>query len=373
MKRFKVLLATLLVVGLVVSLPAEAQHKTRHQKEEKSLLGDGSAVAAKSGVAPQSQTIEPAFIPADPSLPTFYVTVEPQFAVATQGIVSGGGVTPGAPERSTFNSPWFNSALTHSPQNLSLSASPDERLGYGAAAQLVTALMSIGNVAVIDYATYQANPAKYPNIFLIKGTVTEYTETNQLDEKKKGFRTGPMGVLMNVASNAFNVPGLSYGGQAMGVIDAGKKTITTTRTGMVGLSLQIVKSETGQIIGAPVAKGTFTTQSATEIKHGLGIENSQAEYQASTLDQAGQAALNDAINQIWTVLKRQATPQMAEATPQKWSHFWSSRRNNPVRASRPERGFFYPNFISNTSTVTTSATLIWLPSSWAIWTMRGGV
>lgn len=344
-----VFLATLLVVGLVAALPAEAQkgksrgpRKEKVEKEEKSLLGDGSDVAAKSGVARQSQTVEPAFIPADPALPTFQVTVVPPFTVAAQGIVSGGGVIPGAPERSTFNSPEFNAAVTDSPKNLSPSANLNESLGYDEAAQLVTALMNIGNVAIIDYTAYQASPGKYPNIFLIKGTVTEYAETNQLDEKKKGFRTGPMGVLMNVAGNAFNVPALSYGGQAMGVIDAGKKTVATTRTGMVGLSLQIVKTETGQIIGAPLAKGTFTTQSATEIKHGLGIENSQAEYQASTLDQAGQAALNDAITQIWSVLKRQSTPQMAEATPQKWFHFPSFRSwiNDPVRASRPERDLF---------------------------------
>ena len=124
-----VLLTTLLVVGLVAALPAEAQkeksrgpRKEKVEKQEKSLLGDGSAVAAKSGVAPQSQTVEPAFIPADPSLPNFFVTVVPPFTVAAQGIVSGGGVTSGAPERSTFNSPWFNAALTHNPQNLSPSA-----------------------------------------------------------------------------------------------------------------------------------------------------------------------------------------------------------------------------------------------------------
>ncbi len=344
MKRFKVLLATLLVVGLVASLPAEAQKgKSRRQKEEKSLLGDGSAVAAKSGVAPQSQTVEPAFIPADPALPTFFVTVEPRFVVAAQGIVSGGGVTPGAPTQDTFTSAWLVAVRTQNPQLFSPSAKPDEMLGYAAAAQLVTALLQIGNVAVIDYPTYQKEPGRYPSIFVIKGTVTQYTETNQLGEKKKGFSTGPIGGVINFIGSVAGAPEVAQIGTGVAMINAGKKTVTTTRTGMVGMNLQITQAESGRIIGAPICQGTFATQSATEIKHGLGVENSQAEYQASALDQAGQAALNDAITQIWAVLKRQATPQMAEATPQKWFHFPSFvlwRSNNPVRASRPERDLF---------------------------------
>ncbi|MDO8183369.1 MAG: hypothetical protein Q7T49_00065 [bacterium] len=314
MKRWYLVSLVFLAVSLMVACQVAEAEKRSH-KQSKKLLGDGNEVAAKSGVAPQSQTVEPVFIPADATLPTLLVTVEPPFVVAAQGIVSGGGITPGAPEQSTFTSAWLVAARTHSPQSISPAASPNEMLGYGAAAQLVTALTQIGNVAVIDYATYQKEPVRYPKIFVIKGTVTEYTETNQLDQKKKGWSTGPAGVLINTAGNILNVPGLSIGGQAMNIINAGKKTVTTTRTGMVGLSLQIIQTDTGQIVGAPTCQGTFATQSATQIKHGLGIENSQAEYQASALDQAGQAALNDAIGKIWETLKRQVTSQVAEVLP----------------------------------------------------------
>ncbi|MBP9855749.1 MAG: hypothetical protein KBC48_00365 [Candidatus Pacebacteria bacterium] len=244
-------------------------------------------------------------------MPTFYVTVEPAFTVAAQGIVSGGGVTPGAPQQSTLTSPWFNASVTHNPQSLSPSQAPNQMLGYGASAQVVTSLMNMGNVSVIDYATYMANPDKYPDIFIIRGTVTEFSETNQLDESKKGGSTGPAGVLFNTVGNIFDVPGLSIGGQVMSIANAGKKTVITTRTGMVGISLQILEAKSGRIIGAPLCKGTFSTQSATQIKHGLGLESSKAEYLASTLDQAGQAALNDGNTQLWAILKRQVSSQVA--------------------------------------------------------------
>lgn len=314
MKRWHLVFIAMLTASLlVVSQSAEAQ-KSRKSKK---LLGDGSGAAAQSGVAPQSQIVEPAYIQADPTLPTFTVTVESQFVVAAQGIVSGGGVIAEAPSQSTYTSSSFVGIWNHNPQSMSPSTSPDERLGYGAAAQLVTALMSVSNVVVIDYETYRANSAAYPEIFVIKGTVTEYTETNQLDQDRKGWSTVTGGVILNAIGNATGVRAVSEVGRVAAMAKGGKQTITTTRTGMVGLSLQIMKPSTGQIVGAPVAKGTFVTQSATQIKHGLGIQNSQAEYQASALDQAGQAALNDAITQIWSVLKRQATSQVAVALPAK--------------------------------------------------------
>jgi len=301
-KRFGFVVA-LLAILLTVGLPAEAQ-KFRN-KSSKKLLGDGSEVAAKAGAAPQSQVVEPAFIPADSALPTFYVTVEPNFVVAAQGIVSGGGVISEAQEQSSFTSAWLVAVRTHSPQSMSPSASPNEMLGYGAAAQLVTALLQVGNVAVIDYPIYQADPNRYPGIFMIKGTVTEYTETNDFSQKKKGWSTVVPGVIANVVGNVADIPVLEEGGRVAAMVNGGKKTITTKRTGMVGLSLQIVQVNTGRIVGAPTCQGTFVTENATQLKHGLGIESSQAEYQASALDQAGQAALNDAVTKIWEVLKRQ--------------------------------------------------------------------
>jgi len=301
MKRWHLLFVALLAFLVVVCQAAEAQ---KLRKSGKKLLGDGSNVAAQTGAAPQSQTVEPVFIPVDPTLPTFYLTVEPAFVVAAQGIVSGGGVISEAQQQSTFTSGWFVAARTHSPESISPSAPPNEMLGYGAAAQLVTALTQIGNVAVIDFATYQAEPDRYPEIFVIKGTVTEYTETNDFNQKKKGWSTMVPGVIANVVGNVADIPILEEGGRAATMINGGKKKSITTRTGMVGLNLQIVQANTGRIIGAPTCQGTFSTQSATELKHGLGIESSQAEYQASALDQAGQVALNDATNKIWEILKR---------------------------------------------------------------------
>jgi curli biogenesis system outer membrane secretion channel CsgG len=113
------------------------------------------------------------------------------------------------------------------------------------------------------------------------------------------------GVIANVIGDVANIPVLEEGGRVAAMVNGGKKTVITKRTGMVGINLQIIQVDTGRVVGAPTCQGTFTTENATQLKHGFGVENSQAEYQASALDQAGQAALNDAVAKIWEVLRRQ--------------------------------------------------------------------
>lgn len=229
--------------------------------------------------------------------------------VAAQGIVSGGGITPGAPEQSSFTSPWLVWVQTHSPQHWSPSAKPDEMLGYAVSSQLLATLTHIGNVVMIDYVAYKEDPDRFPGIFKIRGTVTQFTETDGLVEKKKGFSTGPIGGVISFIGAAAGVPEVANIGTGLGMINAGKKTTTTTRTGMVGINLQIIQMDNGRIFAPLSAQGTFTTRAATEIKHGLGLEESQAEYRVSALDQASQMAINDAVMKVWEILKRQASTQ----------------------------------------------------------------
>lgn len=308
MKRWHLLFfVTVLIFLVIVCQTAEAQ---KFRKSGKKLLGDGSEVAAKTGANPQSQ-VELVTIPTDPALPTFLVTVEDAFVMAAQDITSGGGVTPGAPEQSYFISDWLVATRTQNPQSISPSAEPSEKLGYGAAAQLTSVLTRVGNVAVIDYATYQADPSRYPDIYVVRGTITEFTETDGLDEESKGFDTKIPGVIIGTIGNIAGESGLTQAGGLLAKINAGKKTKITTRTGVVGLDIQIIQTSSGQIVWSGPCQGTFTTQSATQMKHGFGINKSQAEYQASALNQASRAALNQAVVEIHSALKRQVAKQVA--------------------------------------------------------------
>jgi hypothetical protein len=302
-----VLVFTIVLVGF----PAEAQ-KTK--AVGKKLLGDGAEAAAKTGGNPQSQ-VELISIPSDSALPIFYLTVEPAFVMAAQDIRSGGGVTPGAPDQSYFISDWLVATRIHQPQSLSPSAEPSERLGYGAAAQFTSVLTRVGNVAVIDYATYEAEPGRYPEIYIVRGTISELTETDGLDESSKGFDTKIPGRLLNIAGQLAGKSDLAKAGSVISQLNAGKKTRYTVRTGVVGLDIQLIRAATGQIVWSGPCQGTFTTRSATEIKHGLGFSKSEAEYQASALNQAARAALNQAALDLHSALKRQAVSQIAAAAP----------------------------------------------------------
>ncbi|MEX0918737.1 MAG: hypothetical protein WDZ85_02100 [Candidatus Paceibacterota bacterium] len=282
----------LMLVVLLLAYSAEAQ------RNRNKLLGDGREVAAQTGANPQSQ-VELISIPADPSKPTFYVTVEEPFVMAAQDITSGGGITPGAPEQSYFISNWLIATQMHHPQAISPSAPLSEKLGYGMAAQLTSVLTRIGNLAVIDYPTYRDNPGRYPEIFVIRGTVTEFTETDGLDEQKKGFDTKIAGRVLSIIGGG---RGLGQAGNLISSANVGQKKIITNRTGVVGLDIQLIQTATGRVMRSTPCQGTFTTQSATEIQHGLGFSESQSEYQASALNQASRAALNQAATEIWQAL-----------------------------------------------------------------------
>src|SRR3989338_5115133 len=139
---------------------------------------------------PISTEVEPTSIPFDPALPVWVVTVEP-FVMGASGVTSGtgwsGGVTIVAPGAIQPIAPSTGLAILN----------PGEQIGPGVAAQLVSALQKVGNVAVIDYAVYIRDPGKIAaNLkngeqgpFLIKGAVTEFSET--ADVSGQGESSGP--------------------------------------------------------------------------------------------------------------------------------------------------------------------------------------
>ena len=211
----------------------------------------------------------------DPSLPNFMVTVEP-FQTAAQDIRSGGA---------------------DSPQPL------DDRLGIGVATQLLSTLSRVGNISVIDHETYRSNPDRWPNIYLIKGVITEYAETNEAAEQKKDFSLGPIGQIANTVGNAVGSRVLSLAGVV--AVQAGVSSEQTAgqRKGSVGLDIQVIGAGNGQILSSFPCQGTFVTQSATKANTALGFGMSSSAYQSSAIGQAQRAALNDAATQISSALR----------------------------------------------------------------------
>jgi len=263
------------------------------------------AGAQASAGAPVSAQGEIVSIPADPSLPNFTVTVQP-FQVAAQDIRSGGGNIPMAPNRSFFYSRGYNSQSVDRPESSSPAPQLDDRLGTGVARQLLSALSRVGNISVIDYEIYRSKkPEQFRNnIYLIKGMITEFAETNEAADQKKSFTTLPAGMVVNDIGNMAGLPALSGLGRVAMHLDVTSQKTLTQRKGMVGLDIQVIDASSGQILSSFPCQGTFITQSGTKESSAMGYSASNAAYQASAIGQAQRAALNEAATQIFNTLKQ---------------------------------------------------------------------
>lgn len=264
---------------------------------------NGTSAQAQAG-APTAAQVSILSLPFDPATPIFTVTVEP-FQTAAQGIVSGGNTVPTAPNQSYFYSNSLNMQSFDRPQSHSQTPAISDRVGFGVAAQLLTTLSRVGNLRVIDYETFRATPSAYANLYVIKGTVTEFSETAEAQDNKQGFSTLPLGKVAGDIGRAAGAPGLSLFGSLASHSNVASQDTATSRRGMVGLDLQVIQPKTGQIITSFPCQGTFVTKSATRINTAFGYQQSNADYQASALGQAQRAALNTAATQILAALKAQ--------------------------------------------------------------------
>jgi curli biogenesis system outer membrane secretion channel CsgG len=70
-----------------------------------------------------------------------------------------------------------------------------------------------------------------------------------------------------------------------------------TRSGMVGMDLQLVDGRSGRIVRGYNCAGTFKTVSATSGLSVFGIGGGDSAFAASALGQATRAAMNDALRQ----------------------------------------------------------------------------
>jgi len=262
-----------------------------------------SAGGAKANAgAPESAQVATISIPTDSSLPNFKVTVEP-FQVAAQDIRSGGNTTPMAPNRSFYYSRGYNMQNVDRPEQNSMSQPLDDRIGTGVASQLLSTLSRVGNISVIDYETYRRDPERFRNIYVIKGTITEFAETNEANDQKRSFSSLPGGLVARDIGGAVGSRFLSTLGLLAMHSDVTKQDTATQRKGSVTIDLQVI-TEGGVILSSFPCQGTFTTQSATKENSVLGYSVSSSAYQASALGGAQRAALNDAATQIFNTLKQ---------------------------------------------------------------------
>ncbi|MEK7610369.1 MAG: CsgG/HfaB family protein [Patescibacteria group bacterium] len=224
--------------------------------------------AAAQAVAdrPIATEVVPISIPHDDTKPMWVVVVEP-FDMGASGVTSGN-----APE--TIN--------------------PGEQIGRGVSAQLATALRRVGNISVMDQNIYERRVAagtfrlgdNERGPYIIKGTVTEFGETN--DQSGQGYSTGP------------NVPAMfiPYVG---GIVSYGigtEASAETERRGMVAFDLQIIEPETGRLLTSFVSEGTFVSVAKSTRQTKWGNTTTKSDAAASAIGQAQRVALNKAVTQI---------------------------------------------------------------------------
>ncbi|MBI2042734.1 MAG: hypothetical protein HYT21_03255 [Candidatus Nealsonbacteria bacterium] len=244
---------------------------------------------------PIATEVAPASIPFDPALPIWVVTVEP-FMMGASGVTSGtgwsGGLTIVAPGAIHPITPPTGMPITN----------PGEQIGPGMAAQLVSALQRVGNVAVIDYAAFVLNPGKIADglkegeqgPFIIKGAVTEFSET--ADVSGQGESQGPnLGLAL-----------IPYVGGIAAYAHGTRSASETKRLGMVGLDVQIIDPSTGRLLDSFTAEGSFTAIGTTKVRTKWGKTETKTDYASSAIGQAQRIALNKTITQIHATFARQA-------------------------------------------------------------------
>jgi curli biogenesis system outer membrane secretion channel CsgG len=270
---------------------------------------DKSSVQATS-TAPISMQVETVRIPYDAAQPMYVVTVEP--------LQVGADGSPGGPPPSSGQSGgnyygwgpfgWIGPRGGHPAPNAyeqPLQGMSD-KVGKGIAAQLLSALGNSGNIVVIDYDHYLKNadnPGKLlrpgeAGPFIIKGTVTEFSEVAEANNERQGGSLGWAGTVLGVAGAISGTPGAGIAGAAVSAANPTWENTKARRTGAVGLDLQMVEPDSGRMVGTIVSHGSFTSESASSGVSVFGIGGGESAFAASALGQATRAAMNDTVKQL---------------------------------------------------------------------------
>ncbi|MBI1785179.1 hypothetical protein HYR69_08545 [Candidatus Sumerlaeota bacterium] len=272
---------------------------------------DRTGVQAQAG-APQAAQVPIVQIPYDANLPRFVVVVEP-FAYGASGIISGSGAASASQANGSLIAPITGGLQGGSLQGNAVSSQggPGSQVGAGLAAQLTTALSNWPNVSIVDASAVQRrsdgtyscrlNPGEV-GPFIVRGTVTEFNETADLSEKKRGGSLGMAGAAAGIAGAVTGHQGLAWTGAGVAAANPTYENQKVTRKGMVGMDVQVMDGRTGRLVRGFNSSGTFTTMSATSGISIFGIGGGNAEFAASALGQATRAAMNDSVTKTSQVL-----------------------------------------------------------------------
>lgn len=237
---------------------------------------DKSSLQAKEG-APESTQTEVVSIPYNASLPTYVLAVEP--------FVFSRTLTEGKNE--------VNVTYTHGGESL--------------AAKLTTALASVGNFSVIDSdGLTKKQGGKYSvqlkkgevGPFIVKATVTEYTEVAEASHERSGASLGWAGLIAGAAGAIADKPGLMWTGAGIAAANPSYNNEKAEKKGMVTIDFRVVDGRNSRIVGAFKASGTFSSAQASKGFSLFGIGSQNTKFAQSVLGQAVRVALNDAVKKI---------------------------------------------------------------------------
>lgn len=174
-------------------------------------------------------------------------------------------------------------------------------------AKLITALGNVGNFSVLDPRGLQkkqdgtVGAALQKNElgpYLVRATVTEFSESVEESAKKREFSAGALGIALGVAGLITDKPGLLWPGAGLAVANPNFESATEYRKGMVAFDVQIVDGRTMRVVKSLKASGSFSREVARTKQGVFGYQQEESEKAQSILGQATQAAYNDLIEKL---------------------------------------------------------------------------
>lgn len=296
-----------LALALACMLAADAGAQVRKKKPQ---IDRESAKASTE--VPVSAQVDKVYLEYDPNLPTFVVVVEP-FDYSASGQISGGGQgTPIGSDAATGES---YIQMQDGSIRTEWSASSGPNIGNGIAKQLQSALSGWANIAIVEPdAVQKVGDGTYTcrlqpgeiGPFIIRGTITEFSETADMEGRNRGFDTRPIGAATGVIGAITGNRAATATGVGVAILGPRFKNEKMKRTGMLAMDVRVIDGRIARVTpgGAFDVRGSFTTVSGATDFGMIGVTAGNQEAAASSLGQATRAAMNDALIKTRDTLAR---------------------------------------------------------------------
>lgn len=249
---------------------------------------DKSKTQAKEG-ATESTTVEVVQIPYNPQLPMYIFAIEP--FIFRETLMQGEGAT----------------------QVMFINA------GNELAAKLTSAISGVGNFQVIDSGLVKDKTGMYKakltqdelGPFVVRATVTEFTEQAEVKEKERKVSLGFFGLIAAIVGAFTGSDALKYGGVALAAANPEFENKETETIGMIALDIRVVDGTSGRIVNAFKSEGTFSSITASASGSVFGIGGGETKTAQSVMEQAITAALNDATQKMYDGMLEKYPQKMA--------------------------------------------------------------